>query len=157
MTDDKDKDIDLRPVVDMLVEGDTESAHEHLLLENKEQQIVRAMGGDRSLMNYLLKFEEYLDDHDVNLFDGWEDIEIHHRPIIKKFWAIFDVYCPEGTDLRGALRITSDHEGQNEVGEKKVEGGTILRFKILRRYLDEIEKRNQEKAEELSAEEMEFL
>ncbi len=47
----------LAPVVDMLIDGNVEDATEHLLNENQEQQIIRAMGGDRMPMNYLLKFE----------------------------------------------------------------------------------------------------
>ena len=148
---------DLTAVVDMLIEGDVEAAEEHLLVENQEQQIIRAMGGDRMPMNYLLKFEEYLDDHDVYLFDGWEECRICYKPRIDKYWTTFYLFCPKGTDLRGALRVTTDKEGQNEVKHKKVEGGHVLQFRILRRYLDELEKKNQERAEELSAEEMEFL
>ncbi len=151
------QDTNLAPVVDMLIDGDIVSATEHLLLENQEQQIIRAMGGDRMPMNYLLKFEEYLDDHDVYLFDGWNKSKICYRPKIEKFWTTFWLFCPDGTDLRGATRVTNDKEGQNEVGKKRIEGGHILQFKILRRYLDEVEKKNQERAEELSAEEMEFL
>ncbi len=148
---------DLVPIVDMLIEGDTEAAESHLLAENQEQQIIRAMGGDRMPMNYLLKFEEYLDDHDIYLFDGWEDCVICFKPRIDKFWTTFYVFCPDGTDLRAALRLVNDKEGQNEVKQKRTEGGHILQFRILRRYLDEVEKKNQERAEELSAEEMEFL
>ena len=148
---------DLVPIVDMLIEGDTEAAETHLLAENQEQQIIRAMGGDRMPMNYLLKFEEYLDDHDIYLFDGWEDCVICFKPRIDKFWTTFYVFCPDGTDLRAALRLVNDKEGQNEVKQKRTEGGHILQFRILRRYLDEVEKKNQERAEELSAEEMEFL
>lgn len=148
---------DLVPIVDMLIEGDVDAALDHLLMENQEQQIVRAMGGDRMPMNYLLKFEEYLDDHDIYLFDGWEECQVCYKPRIDKFWCTFYVFCPQGTDLRGALRITNDKEGQNEVSQKKANGGHVLQFRILRRYLDEVEKKNQERAEELSAEEMEFL
>jgi hypothetical protein len=147
----------LAPVVDMLIDGDIEAATEHLLQENQEQQIIRSMGGDRMPMNYLLKFEEYLDDHDIYLFDGWEQCKICYKPKIEKFWATFWLFCPDGTDLRGAMRITNDKEGQNEVGQKRIDGGVILQFRILRRYLDEVEKKNQERAEELSDEEMEFL
>lgn len=148
---------DLTAVVDMLIEGNVENAEEHLLVENQEQQIIRAMGGDRMPMNYLLKFEEYLDDHDIYLFDGWEDCVICYQPRIDKFWCTFWVYCPDGTDLRGALRLTNNKEGQNEIKQKRTDGGHILQFRVLRRYLDEVEKKNQERAEELSAEEMEFL
>ena len=149
---------DLAAVVDMLIDGREEDAEAHLLVENQEQQIIRAMGGDRMPMNYLLKFEEYLDDHDVYLFDGWEECIICYKPRIDKFWCTFYVFCPKGTDLRGALRIVNDKEGkQNEVKQKKTDDGHILQFRILRRLLDELEKKNQERAEDLSAEEMEFL
>ena len=147
----------LAAVVDMLINGEVEKAEEHLLNENQEQQIIRAMGGDRMPMNYLLKFEEYLDDHDIYLFDGWQDCVVCYKPKIEKFWTTFYLFCPEGTDLRGALRLTNDKEGQNEIKQKRIEGGHILQFKILRRYLDEVEKKNQERAEELSDEEMEYL
>ena len=149
---------DLRPVVDMLIEGESEAALEHLLMENEEQKIVRALGGDRTIMNYLLKFEEYLSEHDVYLFDGWEEVSIIHTPIIDQFWTTFHVFAPEGTDLRGAARILNDRDGaQNEVKYKKTKGGTILVFKILKRYLNDIEARNQENAEEFSRKEMEYL
>ena len=151
------QDTNLAPVVDMLINGDTERAEEHLLNENQEQQIIRAMGGDRMPMNYLLKFEEYLDDHDIYLFDGWGDSIVCYKPKIEKFWTTFYLFCPDGTDLRGAMRLINDKEGQNEVGKRRIKGGHILQFKILRRYLDEVEKKNQERAEELSDEEMEFL
>jgi hypothetical protein len=144
-------------VVDMLIDGDVAEAEEYLLLENQEQQIIRAMGGDRMPMNYLLKFEEYLDDHELYLFDGWKKAKVCYRPRIEKFWCTFFLFCPDSVDLRGALRLINDKEGQNEVGKRRVDGGHVLQFKILRRYLDEIEKRNQERAEQLSSEEMEFL
>ena len=148
---------DLRPVVDMLIEGDLESANEHLLMENEEQRIIRALGGDRTPFDYLLKFIEFLDDHDVFLFDGWEECIISHQPKIDKFWCSFFVFCPKGTDLRGALRVMTEKEGQNEVKQKKVEDGHVLLFKILKRDLDAIEMKDQEKAEEFSSEEMEHL
>lgn len=148
-----------RPIVDALLEGKEADATEHLLMENNEQQILRTLGGDRMPMNYMLKFEEYLDDHDIYLFDGWDSDECYmaYAPKIDKFWCTFYVFVPHNTDLRGASRITNDQEGQNQVKVKKVEGGHVVMFKILKRYLDQVEAKNQEKAEELSSEEMEFM
>jgi len=148
-----------RPIVDALIEGDDAKATDYLLMENSEQQILRSLGGDRMPMNYMLKFEEYLDDHDIYLFDGWDSDECHiaYTPKIDKFWCTFYLFCPEGTDLRGASRITNDQEGQNQVKVKRVEGGSIVMFRILKRYLDQVEAKNREKAEELSKEEMEFM
>lgn len=148
---------DLRPVVDMLIEGDVEAANEHLLMENEEQRIIRALGGDRTPFDYLLKFVEFLDSHDIFLFDGWEGCEISHKPVIDRFWCTFYVFVPSGTDLRGALRLTTEKEGQTTVKQKKVGNGHLLMFKILRRDLDEIEAEDQERAEDLSDKEMEHL
>jgi len=43
------------------------------------------------------------------------------------------------------------------VKAKRVDGGIIVKFKIQKRVLDAIETRNQEKAEKLSDEEMEYF
>jgi hypothetical protein len=142
-------------IVDLLIEGETDKATEYILMENIEQQMLRSVGGDRMPLNYILKFEEYLDDHDIYLFDGWEDAVLVSAPEIDKFWVTIYLFCPEKVDLRGALRITNDKEGQNQIKVKKCEGGNILQFKVLKRYLDQIEERNIDKAEQLADEEME--
>jgi len=148
---------DFMAIVDLLLEDEIEEAEHHLLMENAEQQIIRAMGGDRMPMNYLLKFEEYLDDHDVYLFDGWEECVVIRKPKIDRFWTTFVVFAPKNTDLRGAVRVRDASEGQTEVKAKRVDGGIIVKFKIQKRVLDAIETRNQEKAEKLSDEEMEYF
>ena len=48
---------DFESIVDLLIEGEEEEALHHLLMENNEEQITRAMG-DSNKMNYLMKFEE---------------------------------------------------------------------------------------------------
>ena len=152
---------DFKAIVDLLVEGEgkesVQEAVHHLLMENAEQQIVRAMGGDRMPMNYLMKFEEFLDDHDLYLFKGWDKAWLAARPKIDRFWTTFLIFVPQKTDLRGAIRVRDADPEHVEITGKKVKGGTLLKFKVLKRVLDAIEKRNQEKAEKLSDEEMEYL
>lgn len=144
-------------VVEHLLNDDTEEAIGTMIIETQEQKIIRTMGGDRMPVNYLMKFEEYLDDHDLYLYDGWEDAVVAHKPKIDKFWVTIHLFCGDDVDLQGAYRVINDQEGQNRIEIKKVDGGHIVGFKILKRYLDQIEKKNQDKAEELSDEEMELL
>lgn len=145
---------DFESIVDLLIEGEEEEALHHLLMENDEEQITRAMG-DSNKMNYLMKFEEYLDDHDIYIFDGWEEAQIITRPVIDTFWTTFYVRLGKNADLRGALRIKNDKEGQNTVRYKKNgDGSYTLIFKILKRYLDQIEHKSKEKAEQLADEKM---
>ena len=151
----------MRDVVDMILsEDDTdfEKIEETILLENDEERILRQMG-DSTYMNYLMKFEEYLDDHDIYLFDGWEDAKILGKPKVDKFWTEFMVLVSPDTDLRGAMRIKNDKEGQNKVMTKELTDnqGTVVKFKILKRYLDAIEARNKERAEQLSDEQLESI
>ena len=144
-------------VVEHLLEDETKEAIDKMLLETQEQRIIRILGGDKMPMNYLMKFEEYLDDHDLYLYNGWEDATIIYKPKIDKFWVTVYLFCKDGTELQGLKRLTNDLEGQNKIQIEKTEGGHIVGFKILKRYLDNIEKQNQDKAEELSDEEMKLL
>lgn len=152
---------EIREVMDLIMygdEADLEHAKKSLIREDSEEKIVRTLG-DSMLMNYLMKFEEYLDDHDIYLFDGWEDAKVVGKPEIDKFWTTFMVWVSPDTDLRGAMRLKNDKEGQNIVQVKTLEddNGKIVRFKILKRYLDAIETRNKERAEQLSDEQLEEM
>lgn len=147
-------------IVDLMLDGDDEDFQEikeAILLENDEERILRTLG-DSTFMNYLLKFEEYLDDHDVYLFDGWEDAKILKPVSIDRFWTEFLVWFGPDADLRGASRLTNDKEAQNSVQVKNLgESGYILKFRILKRYLDAIEQRSKERAEQLSDEQLEQM
>lgn len=144
-------------IVDLIIRGEEKEAEYHLLMENTEERITRVLG-DSNKMNYLMKFEEYLDDHDIYLFAGWEEAEIITRPAIDRFWATFYVRVSKDTDLRGALRIMNDKEGQNSVKYSTNEdGGYTLIFRILKRYLDQIEYKSKEKATQLADEKMKQL
>ncbi len=150
----------MRRIVDLMLEGDDDDFQEikeSILLENDEERILRTLG-DSTYMNYLLKFEEYLDDHDVYLFDGWDQAKILKPIVIDRFWTEFLVWFSPDADLRGASRITNDKEAQNSVKVKNLgDSGYILKFRILKRYLDAIEQRSKERAEQLSDEQLEQM
>lgn len=150
----------MRRIVDLMLEGDDEDFQEikeAILLENDEERILRTLG-DSTYMNYLLKFEEYLDDHDVYLFDGWDEAKMMKPVVIDRFWTEFLVWFGPDADLRGASRITNDKEAQNSVQVKNLgDKGYILKFRILKRYLDAIEQRSKERAEQLSDEQLEQM
>ena len=57
------------------------------------------------------------------------------------------------------MRLKNDKEGQNIVRVKELDNnqGKLVQFKILKRYLDAIEKRNKERAEQLSDEQLEDM
>lgn len=152
---------EIREVMDLIMYGDEEDlahAKKTLVKENEEERIVRVLG-DSMPMNYLMKFEEYLDDHDIYLFKGWEDARVIGSPVISKFWAVFNIWVSPDTDMRGAKRLVNDKEGQNIVRVKKLDGdrGMIVQFKVLKRYLDAIEQRNKDRAEQLSDEQLEEM
>ena len=144
---------DLTHVVDKLLdEDDLTGAQEALLMENEEDRLTRKLGDD-TLTNYLLKFEEYLDDHDIYLYDNWEKAQVLGRPRVQRFWVIVYLWVPKETDLRGMERIKTDQEGQNQIRVKKLKDGSrILEVKVLRRLLDKVEEKSQEEAEEVSNE-----
>ena len=97
-------------------------------------------------MSYLLRFEEYLDDSGIYAYgEEWFECEIVNEPKVSSYWFVLDIMAPEGTDLRGARRVTRGTK--NTVLFKKMKHGTLLRFKILRRELDNIESRNERRAE----------
>lgn len=148
-------------VVDMLLEDDDEGAMEWLLLEGEERDLLTNLGGETTLMNYLIKFEEYMDDHDIYLFDGWEDAQIVGKPLVEKFWVTVWLRLGPNAQIAGAKRLMNDKEGQNTVKFKKlgVDGrdGYLLKIRVLKRFLDQIEKRNQEKSDQLSDDEIEEI
>ncbi len=149
---------DIREVLDLIMYGDEDDvkhAMKSLVSESEEERITRMLG-DSMPMNYLMKFEEYLDDHDLFLFKGWEDAKIVGKPNVGAFWATFWLWVDKDIDWRGIERLTNDKEGQNVVNRKELDGdqGFIVEIKILKRYLDAIEKRTKEKAEQLADEQL---
>lgn len=145
-------------IVDMIVEGDVEGANEFLLTESEENKIMKAMGGEIKLMNYLLKFEQFLDDHDIYMFKGWDEADIVGNPRVDKFWVTFHLRLQEGSEIEGAKRLQANQKGQNQIkGIQLDDGSYLLRIKILKKFLDDIEKQNKEKSDQLSDEEVEMI
>jgi hypothetical protein len=141
--------------MDLLLEDKLDEAKEILLAEAIESDIIRHIG-ETSKLDYLLKFEKFLDDRDIYLFNGWEDAQILSAPKVSKFWVILDLKVPKHTELKGALRCCSDENEQNSTLYKQLEDGSFfVRFKILRRDLDKVEMSNKDKAEEISDSESE--
>lgn len=139
--------------VDLILEGDLEGAEEYILAESVEDKLLRAVG-EVSILNYLMKFEQYLSEFDVYLYDGWDDpdkIQIAAMPEIGNYWCTFMLRVPAKVDLRGAKRLLSDKTAQNQIKVKKGEDGMmLLKFKILKRELDRLEQDNKLKSEEIA-------
>jgi len=146
---------DLSHVVDLLLDSEDTSAAEHaLLMENEEDRLTRKLG-NQTLTDYLLKFEEYLDNHDLYLYDGWEDAQVLGRPKVKRFWVVVYLWAAKNVDLRGIYRIKTDQEGQNQVKVKRLKDGShIIEVSVLRRLLDKVEEKSQDEADQVSDEEI---
>jgi hypothetical protein len=148
---------ELTEIVELILEEDLEQAEYHLLIESTEERIIQALSGERMPMDYMLKFEQFLDEHDIYLFDGWDTAQFITKPRIEKYWAFFYLKTSKDTDLRGALRIQNSKEGQNKVGVKKTGDGYIFEFKILKRYLDQLDQKNKEEASRVAGDEFEQI
>lgn len=136
----------------LLDEDDLEGAETALLMENEEDRLTRKLG-DQTITNYLLKFEQYLDDHDIYLYDGWEDVQVLGKPEVQRFWFVCNMWVPKKTDLAGIQRIKTDQEGQNQIKVKSLnDGSKIIQVKVLKRLLDRVEEKSQDEVEEISSE-----
>lgn len=136
--------------VSLIMEDRLTEAQECLLAESIESEIIQAIG-ETSQLDYLLKFEKFLDERDLYIFHGWEDAQVLCAPKIDKFWVTVDLCVPPNTELKGALRCCSDAEEQNTVKYRKQEDNSIfVRFKILRRILDKLEMRAKDRAEAIA-------
>lgn len=148
---------ELTEIVELILDEDLESAKHHLLMESTEERVIQALDGDRMLMDYLVKFEHFLDEHDLYLFDGWEESQFVAKPQIEKFWALFYIKTPKEVDMRGAVRIKNSKEGQNKVGVKQLNDGYLFQFKILKRHLDDLEEKSKEEASRIATDEFEQI
>lgn len=134
----------------------TGDAKEALLVESVETELVKNIA-ETSKMDYLLKFEKFLDDRDLYLYHGWEDAQVLAAPEISKYWVSVDLRVPKDCELKGALRCcNSETDEQNTTRYKQLEDGSYyVRFKILRRVLDQIEMDAKDRAEEIADNESE--
>lgn len=144
-------------LVDIILNEDDDAVSEFILVESERDTVLANLSGDTTLMNYMFLFEEFLEQHDLYLFKGWDKAAFVGQPRVEKFWITFHLLAPEGTDLRGAKRI-SDAVSQGEVKAKKLStGGTMVRFMVLKRSLDQLEADTKEKIEKLSDKAMDEL
>lgn len=97
-------------------------------------------------MSYLLKFEEFLDDCGIYTFKGWEDARILKDPDIGKYWVTVDMLLPSGASLEAAAHIAG-RDTDAKITHKKTDDGVIVKVKIIRNRLDDIEIRNRKAAE----------
>jgi len=139
----------------LIMEDRIEEAEEALLCESIENDLLQRIN-ETGALDYLMKIEQFFDQRDLYLFKGWEDAQVLEAPKIEKYWVSLDLRVPEGTELKGAMRCCSDREAQNSVKYKQLEDGSyFVRFKVLRRILDQIEMNAKDRAEELAAEQTE--
>lgn len=133
-----------------------DEARECLLVETIESEVVKQIG-ETSKLDYLMKMEKFFDDRDLYLYPGWEDAQVLGSPKIEKFWVTLDLRVAENTELKGALRCCNGEDSeQNSVRYKQLEDGSyFVRFKVLRRILDQIEMDAKDKAEEIADDESE--
>ena len=144
---------DFQHIVEKLLdEDDLQGAEQALLMENEEDRLTRKLG-DTTITNYLLKFEQYLDDHDIYLYEGWDDVQILGKPEVQRFWFVCNMWVPKKTDLAGIGRIKTDQEGQNQIKVKKLQDGSrVIQVRVLKRLLDRVEEKSQDEVEEISSE-----
>ena len=144
-------------LIEIMLDEDDDALGEFVLMEAEKDQVLAGLGGDTTLMNYMMMFEEFLEQHDIYLFDGWEEASFAKQPSVEKFWITFHLLVGENADLRGAKRVR-DAMNQGDVTAKRLEDGSmVVIFQVLKRSLDQIEAVNKEKIEKLSDQAMEEL
>jgi hypothetical protein len=136
--------LDYKKITTCLIENDDPNMVSEVASILKESADLTAEETDS--MSYLMKLEEFLDDCGIYIFDGWEEAIVLKEPEIEKFWVIFDFILPKGADLEAASHISGKNR-EAKVYLRKVEDKRIIRIKVLRRILDEIEFRNRLEAE----------
>lgn len=142
----------MRHIVNYLMEdGSPDVAVKLALMENEQDELLTKLGGSNTILRYLYRFQQYWEDHDLYLFDGWKEAKILAPISVEKFWVTITVVVPKGTELDGAKRLMTDKEAQNNVQYRKLDSGAyIVRFKILKRYLDEIDIDNEQRVDRIS-------
>lgn len=144
---------DFKSLVDIIIDDDDDKLNEHLIFESRMDELLLKVNGQETAVKYLLTFEEFLSNHDIYMFDGWENAQIVGPPIIHQFWCEFSLLVSAKTDLRGAKRLVVNKNEQNEIKVLELENGNrLLKFKILKTILDNIEKNNNEKILQLAKE-----
>lgn len=143
---------DFRYITDKILEEDGVEGLDAFLAESKLDDLSQVFTGDETLMNYTLLMAQYLEDRDITMFPGWEKAILYKKPEIRKFHCTFWFLIDKDTDPKGALRVVNTHETQNEVKQKKFDDGRrLIRFTILKQYLDDLEEINRDTLEQKTA------
>lgn len=144
-------------LIEVMLNEDDDALGEYVLMEGEKDTVLAGLNGDVTLMNYMMMFEEYLEQHDLYLFDGWETAVFAKQPKVEKFWVTFYMLVDQNVDLRGAKRVR-DAMNQGDVSAQRLRDGRIVViFQVLKRNLDQIETINKEKIEKLSDQALEEL
>lgn len=143
-------------MIEVMLNEDDDSLAEFLLVESERDDLIAGLDGNTTLMDYLYLFEEFLDQHDIYLFKGWDTAQIMGQPNVEKFWITITLLVDDEVDLRGAKRV-NDALGQGKVEIKNHANGKLVIFTILKQSLDQIEQTNKDRIEELSDQALEEL
>jgi len=129
-------------IIEALANGVPDEEISQILNENKFDENHR-----ETQSFYLLTFEQYMDECAAYSFDGWKDISIYGEPVIEKFWVEFILLCPAKFDYEGGTkRILGEYNQNKAVIKKTRDGRNLLKLRILRSILDEIEENNRKLA-----------
>jgi len=144
-------------LIEVMMNEDDESLDDFLLLESDTDQVIANLDGDVTLFNYIMMFEEFLDQHDIYLFKGWDKASLFGSPVVEKFWITIRLLVNDDTDLRGAKRVKDAMKQGDVVIKKTTDGRKVVEFSILKRDLDQIEETNKSRIEQLSMDALEKL
>lgn len=145
-------------LIEVIMNEDDESLSSFVITESEKDNILYMLGGDATLINYLYLFEEYLEQHDIYLFKGWDKAKIIGKPLIEKFWVTITLWVSGDVDLRGAKRVNDAmQQGDVRIEKDTNESGYYVQFMVLKRELDRIENENKDKIEKLSDDALEEL
>lgn len=97
-------------------------------------------------VSYLLKLEEFLSERGIYAFEGWEDAVLYGSPKIERFWIVTDWLLSDTRAFGAVPRIEKDGRAKVLVAKKKE--AFLVRIKVHRQVLDEIERKNRKEAEE---------
>jgi hypothetical protein len=131
---------------DILIEALTNGAPEDevtdILNENKFDEEHR-----ETQSYYLLLFEQYIDECSAYSFKGWDDLKVYGEPKIEKFWFEVKLLAPDNIDYESGIKRILGQYKQNKAVMKTINNGSkIIKIRILRSILDELEDRNRKLA-----------
>lgn len=96
---------------------------------------------------YILLFEQYMDECSTYSFEGWDEIYIYGEPRIEKFWIEIKLLAPDNIDYEGGIKRMIGTHNQNKAEIKSLNtGNKLIKLRILRSLLDEIEENNRKLA-----------